>query len=181
MIATNETDSLPAVLFPVAWPATEWNRTPLLLERVRAGVSDYWGVLASLVELARIPGVAGVLRVTLEPRHAVAFRQPDGGTWMAANAMAVWMRELPSRGAFLMLPGSAQVDIHEPPTDRDVSVVCSVLEESAPATTNTAVGRVSGDRSHAEWLAHTLVDKPDFAELPYVMLVEMDLADGVQL
>jgi hypothetical protein len=79
-----------------------------------------------------------------------------------------------------MLPGSAQVDIHEPPTDREVSVVCSVLEESAPGGTNTVVGRVSDDRSHAEWLADTLVEKPDFAELPYVMLVELDLAGGVQ-
>jgi hypothetical protein len=180
MIATNTTNPLPNVLFPVMWPAREWHRTAALLERVRAGVGENWGLLASLVELARGDAGVGLLCVTLEPSHAVGFRSQTGATWMAANAVAVWKRELPTPGAFSLLPGSAQADIRTPPTDREVTVVCAVLDDSAEVATNTAVGRVCDAKPHAEWAARTLEERPEFAELPYVMVVELDLAGGVQ-
>jgi hypothetical protein len=180
MIATNTTNPLPDVLFPVMWPAREWHRTAALLERVCAGVGEHWGLLASLVDLARGDDGVGVLCVTLEPSHAVGFRSQTGATWMATNAVAVWKRELPTPGAFSLWPCSAQADIRTPPTDHEVTVVCAVLDDSAEVATNTAVRRVCDDKSHAEWATITRESKPDFAELPYVMVVELELASGVQ-
>jgi len=182
MIAPNTTNTkpLPDVLFPVTWPAKEWHNAPALLKRMMEGVKDNWGFLASLVELARGDDGVGILCVSLEPRHAVGFRSPTGATWMAANAVAVWKRDLPSPGAVSLLAGSAQADIRTPPTDREVTVLCAVLDDSAQVANNTVVGRVCDDKSHAEWATITRESKPDFAELPYVMVVELELAPGVQ-
>jgi hypothetical protein len=178
MIATNTTKPLPDVMFPVKWPANEWHRTPALLERVQAGVEENWGYLASLVELARDGG--GLLCVSLEPRHAVGYRSQCGATWMAANAVAAWKHELPAPRAFSMLPKRARAAIRTPPTDIEVTVVCAVLDDSAEVAKNVAVGRVRNGKSHAEWAAITRDAQPDFAELPYVMVVELHFVDGVQ-
>ena len=180
MIATSKTNPLPAVLFPVTWPAKEWKRTAALLKRMQNGVGENWGLLASLVELPRGDDGVGLLCVTLEPTHAVGFRSPTGATWMAANAVAVWKHELPTPGAFSLMSGSAQEDIRTPPTDREVTVVCAVLDDSAEVATNTAVARVCDAKPHAEWAARTLEERPEFGELPYVLVVELDLAGGVQ-
>jgi hypothetical protein len=55
-----------------------------------------------------------------------------------------------------------------------------VLDDLAEAGKNIGVGRFRDEKSHTEWAAITRGAKPDFAELPYVMVVELDLVPGVQ-